>query len=776
MRRFSTLSRRLQRVVPASSGPTTSASPSPALYTGLEPKIKESQDSLIRAVFDNGDVWQDFSQKSVAKPKQSRSITGFINYLTKESDYETGLFMNDFLKTPAGFQKYTAASIEEAGRLIQQLLGALTQRSKLRNAITTFDRLSDVLCQVIDLAEFIRAAHPEQHFVQAAQEAHEQMYEYMNVLNTSVELYTVLDMVFKDVEIVNQLTHEEKVVGKLLLEDFKKSGVTLDDSGRENFVSLTTKISLLGRDFISSNHPKEDYITLTQSEAQGLDPQLAQQLSRGNSVYVPTGGVPGQLALRGMKSETSRKMLWSKMRESSDKSISSLEDLLVSRLELANLMGKESYADYLLSDKMAGNPENVMRFLNGLLDKTLPGAKKELSVLEQIKRQASGNTAGILQAWDKSYYASQLLYQKRNKTKTAHMLSEYFSVGTVVQGLSRIFDKIYGIRFVPTETKTGETWHHDVRRLDVVSESEGLIGIMYADLFQREGKSPNPAHFTVRCSREIYPDELAHMGSSPISKVPTLDIDGKVFQIPTIALICDFTTPHDLYPSLLSYQEVETLFHEMGHAIHSMLGRTSLHNVCGTRCATDFVELPSVFMENFASNPESLALFARHYSSDSPLPYQQLERHLNEQSYFKDVEQYTQIKMAMLDQVLHGNIAEGIKSGRFNSQKLYDDLENDRPLFPPSPSSWHGSFGHLFGYGASYYCYLLDRQMADIVWKKLFAKNPLSREAGSKMKNEVLQWGGSRDPWECIAGVLEDPELAKGGSQAMEKIGNYDKH
>lgn len=756
----------------------TAAATNHALYTGLEPKIKESQDSLIRAVFDNRDVWNDFSQRSVARPSRKRTITGFMNYLTSESDYETGLFMNDFLKTPAGFQRYTAASIEEAGRLINELLLSREDPQKLKRAITTFDRLSDVLCQVIDLAEFIRAAHPEEHFVAAAQEAHEQMYEYMNVLNTSVELYDVLDRVFKDKNIVKQLSHEEKVVGRLLLEDFKKSGVTLDDAGRESFVSLTTKISLLGRDFISSTHPKQDYIALSQSEAQGMDPTLAQQLTQGNTVYVPTGGVPGQLALRGMKNEKSRKLLWSKMRESSDKSIESLEELLVSRLDLARLMGKESYADYLLSDKMAGNPENVMRFLNGLLDKTLPAAKKELGVLEQIKKQATGNPKDVLQAWDKSFYATQLLYQKRNKTKTPHMLSEYFSVGTVVQGLSRIFDKIYGIRFVPTETKTGETWHHDVRRLDVVSETEGLIGVMYADLFSRAGKSPNPAHFTVRCSREITKEEQVQMAQDathPLSSVPTLHVANKTFQIPTIALICDFTTPHDTYPSLLSYQEVETLFHEMGHAIHSMLGRTSLHNVCGTRCATDFVELPSVFMENFASNPESLKLFARHYSTDAPLPYAQLQRHLLEQSYFKDVEQHTQIKMAMLDQVLHGNIEKNISKGRFNSQMLYDKVEKDRPLFPHSPSSWHGSFGHLFGYGASYYCYLLDRQMSDIVWKKLFSQDPLSRDAGTRMKDEILRWGGSRDPWECIGGVLEDDELARGGSQAMEKVGNYDK-
>ena len=166
---------------------------------------------------------------------------------------------------------------------------------------------------------------------------------------------------------------------------------------------------------------------------------------------------------------------------------------------------------------------------------------------------------------------------------------------------------------------------------DVVSDTDGHIAVLYCDLFSRAGKTPNPAHFTLRCSREILPAELeemshmAHGFSSPIAAAT----DGMAvsfnpsrntyFQLPTIALICDFSKP-TAGPTLLNIHDVRTLFHEMGHALHSILGRTALQNVSGTRCATDIAELPSVLMEHFAFSPSVLALYARHWATDAPLP------------------------------------------------------------------------------------------------------------------------------------------------------------
>jgi intermediate peptidase len=220
---------------------------------------------------------------------------------------------------------------------------------------------------------------------------------------------------------------------------------------------------------------------------------------------------------------------------------------------------------------------------------------------------------------------------------------------------------------------------------------------------------------------------------------------------------------------LLTFSEVETLFHEMGHAIHSMLGRTKLHNVSGTRCMTDFVELPSVLMENFASSPEVLALYARHHETQEPLPYSLLNAYLYNRSLFKYSDLSHQIKLSLLDQYMHDSRA---LQNAFDPHQIYYELESKFGLFEPHiDSQWHTYFGHLFGYGATYYCYLFDRAIADRIWCKLFSDNPLNRDAGEKFREEVLAWGGSRDPWQCVAGVLDEPDLNSGDEHAILQIG-----
>ena len=221
---------------------------------------------------------------------------------------------------------------------------------------------------------------------------------------------------------------------------------------------------------------------------------------------------------------------------------------------------------------------------------------------------------------------------------------------------------------------------------------------------------------------------------------------------------------------LLQLNEIETLFHEMGHAMHSMLGRSRLQNVSGTRCATDFVELPSILMEHFARDKRVLHEIGFHYETNERVSEYVIEAHLKKMKFLQDCETFSQGKMAMLDQELYSeNIIKDLD--HVDVVKIYQTLEEDLKVLVDNKSNWCGKFGHLFGYGASYYSYLFDRAIASKVWDQLFAKDPFSREGGEKFKNCVLKWGGLRDPWHCIADVLEQPELAKGDANAMKYIG-----
>jgi mitochondrial intermediate peptidase len=196
-----------------------------------------------------------------------------------------------------------------------------------------------------------------------------------------------------------------------------------------------------------------------------------------------------------------------------------------------------------------------------------------------------------------------------------------------------------------------------------------------------------------------------------------------------------------------------------------MIGRTEYHNVAGTRCATDFVELPSILMEHFLNSPSVLSLFDINSNSiDQASP----TRH---EDPCRSIDTYSQIMLASLDQLYHSSVAN---DPSFDSTAALAQLHNTRGVIPyVSGTSFQTQFGHLFSYGALYYSYLLDRAIAGRVWGKLFAHDPLQRQTGEKYKNEVLRYGGAKDPWAMVAALLDAPHLETGDAEAMKEVGRW---
>ncbi len=700
----------------------------------------------------------------------------------------SGLFQNRYLTEPKGFEVFANTSLQKAQRVVEKVLRA-SSVEEYRQLVKDLGRLSDLLCRVIDLSDFVRATHPDPKIQQAATNAYSMMFEYMNVLNTTTGLNRQLNVAMNKAEVVASWSEEEVVVAHILKTDFAKSAVDLPRAQRERFVRLSQEISEVGPDFVDHMAPEKDTLTFQSSKLQGLDPMLARQYTQWGKTTLPTVGGPATMAMRSVHSEEARKEIFMASRTSSPKTLERLETLLRKRAELAKLSRYESYSHLTLGDKMAKSPESVRQFLQELSKDNRPTAKLEMAEMMRAKMTSPYASSPILQPWDKDFYATQILSSLRSRSRNPDFLSAYFSLGTVMQGLSRLFTRLYGIRFVPREIMPGETWNPDVRRIDVVSETDGHVAVLYCDLFSRPGKSPNPAHFTIRCSREITNEELEEAASSPnpLFATPQESANdgmaiskscGVLKQLPTIALICDFhaTTYGAYQPSLLSYSEVTTLFHEMGHAIHSILGRTSLQEVSGTRCATDFAELPSILMEHFASDPSVLALFARHYETDQPLPYELVAEKLALDKKFEGSDTENQIILAMLDQAYHSSLP---LSPSFNTSQIYLELQRTHGVVPPDPpgTSWQGFFGHLFGYGSTYYSYLFDRVLAKRVWEVVFnagqCGGSVDRGRGEKMKERLLKWGGARDPWRCVAEVLDDGRLEHGGERAMAVVGSW---
>ncbi|KAL2017502.1 hypothetical protein VTK56DRAFT_2044 [Thermocarpiscus australiensis] len=746
------------------------ADPIPA---SIATHAERTDDHSLRSVFDSPRFWNEFSQ-----------VPGGRN---------VGLFRNAYLKEPEGFLRFARVSLKRARAIVDKVVSA-SSVAEYRAIVRHLDRLSDLLCRVLDMADFVRVTHPDPKTQRMASKAWDLAYQYMNELNTMAGLNDQLTKAMANPDVTAVWSEEEKAVAEVLKLDFTKSAVNLPKKYRDRFVELSSEISTVGSAFVQEMAPDQGVLILPSSKLRGMDPLQARALTRGGKLYLPTLSGQAALALRTVHDPDTRKLIYYASRTASLRSVQMLEYLMKLRAELATLSGFESYGHLALRDRMmARTPEAVGQFLQALAESNRPKAQREMAEL-LVEKTKEFPMATQLEPWDKDYYSDMVRRPMRTPERQNDFLSSYFSLGVVMQGLSRLFNQLYGIRFVPRKPLVGETWHPDVRRLDVVSDTDGHVAVLYCDLFYRPDKSPNPAHFTLRCSREISEAEMAEVWKQSKEDADMAAFPNPVFaandgmeysarggtvkQLPTIALVCDFPqmASQGDQPALLSFFQMETLFHEMGHAIHSILARTSFQNVSGTRCATDLAELPSTLMEYFAADPSVLALFARHYETDEPLPYRLVAQKVRQARRFEGLDTENQIVLAMLDQALHSPKA---REHNFDSTEIFHQIQRKFSSAPPDPpgTRWQGFFGHLSGYGSTYYSYLFDRVLAQRVWSVVFRSGEegaaLRRENGEHLKENLLKWGGGRDPWRCLSDVLGDERLAEGGEKAMTLVGTW---
>ncbi|KAK8869860.1 hypothetical protein IAR55_000428 [Kwoniella newhampshirensis] len=730
-----------------------------------------------------------------------------------------GLFLLPPLTTPESLRPLTDRTLVLASAIVERICNAPNDPSgtELRLVVKNLDRLSDVLCGVIDLCELVRNVHPNDVWVEECERTYEILCSFMNELNTSRGLYESLLKAVSTPFANNPLSPAELKVAQTFLADFERSGIQLPPDVRARFVTLSDSLLSLGRTFLSfasSGPSPRPPIEISEPERllTGLGSQFIDSLPRkrrGGAALVVPGSWEAQMIGRYAREGEARRLVYVGGMRKDEERIDVLEAMLKERAELADVLGKETWADVVLTDKMAKTPQNVLGFLNSLAQHHRPSAAADIATLQRVKATAvtgnyfdpdNANTAHLprLHAWDREFYAEKYMATLAPNSSLAS-ITPYFSTGTAMAGLSKIFSNLYGISFKPVSVSPGEVWHSSVRRLDVVDENEGTIGVIYCDLFSRAGKPPSAAHYTVRCSRRVDDDDTAGDG------LPEgwderyglgLDVTGDQlkgregrYQLPIVVLTTDFGSVEDARPALLGWNDLETLFHEMGHAIHSMIGRTEFHNVSGTRCATDFVELPSILMEHFVSSPSVLSSFATHYATGEPLPVPLIQAHLSLNQSLSALETHGQISMAILDQKYH-SIRH---SEPLDSTQIWHELQKEIGVIEPvEGTAWQTQFGHLYGYGATYYSYLFDRAIAGKVWSTLFAPTDgrgavsgsigsagvreLSRDGGEMLKEKVLKWGGGRDPWEMVGDVVggeEGDRVAKGDERAMGLVGGW---
>ena len=382
------------------------------------------------------------------------------------------------------------------------------------------------------------------------------------------------------------------------------------------------------------------------------------------------------------------------------------------------MLGFENYNYFTLkNNRVAKTPIKVVEFLNTLSKIVEPIAKEEMKILEEEKNKWEGSST--IYPWDKPYYAGIAKAKKYNLTST--QLKEYFTLGNCMEGIRIICNRLFDIdlHFVPMNNY--ETWHPDVYKIHVVHKDNGLIGILYLDVFSRQNKFSHAATFTLQ--------------------LPKVDESGQLLSVPKVALVCNFNDESEGIPTL-SYSELETLFHEFGHCMSALMSRTQLQHVAGTRAALDFIETPSTLMEYFATDKRILSLFAKSYKTGEVIPSQLLLNLTSSQSMFAAIDIQQQISYAMFDQIIHSKypLENSISSIYFDLQSKYTNV------IPTSNDYWYSRFGHLIGYGSGYYSYLYSKTFSGTIWQKCFVNDPLDKFHASRYAEKILYYGGSKDP------------------------------
>ncbi len=387
------------------------------------------------------------------------------------------------------------------------------------------------------------------------------------------------------------------------------------------------------------------------------------------------------------------------------------------RDERAKLLGYKTHAEYVLERRMAKKPDTVIDFSEKLAKVYKPAAEKELADLKEFAIEVGFNDE--IMPWDVSYYSEKL--KQKIFDYSSEELRPYFQLEKVLDGVFTHFSKLFGLSFKPAANIP--TWHKDVTAYEVHNEDTGkFVGVLYADFYPRTGKKSG-------AWKTSYRDQ---------------GLQGNDMREPIVAIVCNFTKPTKDTPSLLSFGEVTTLFHEMGHAIHALLSDVTYTSHSGTSVLWDFVELPSQVQENWAYKKETLDLFAKHYKTGEEIPAELIEKVNKAKNFMVGMGGLRQISFGLMDMRWHSTDPATIK----DVAEFEDKATEDTRLFPRLAGPMSTSFNHIFagGYAAGYYSYKWA-EVLDADTFELFEQEGLyNKEIAKKYRDEILSKGGSEPP------------------------------
>lgn len=558
--------------------------------------------------------------------------------------------------------------------------------------------------------------------------------EYGNDVLLDKELFLRVKAVHDNKDKLN-LTVEQKTLLDKTYKGFARNGALLDEGQKSKLREIDNALSKLTLEF--GDHvlfETNSYLKVVQDvkELEGLPDNVIEQAQmtakeKGKEGYALTLSMPCYVAVmtyaknRALREELYRAYGSKAYKNDANDNQKVIKELVRLRKERANLLGYKNHSEYVLEERMAGKPETVFSFLEDILVKAKPVALQELDELKAFAKKE--DQIQDFKPWDGTYYSEKLKKVKFNVND--EMLKPYFKLENVIEGVFEVAKRLYGISFI--ERKDIPLYHSEVRTYEVLDEKGEHLSVFYADFFPRAGKRNGAWMTSYRSQRKS---------------------GGKDIR-PHISIVCNFTKPTATKPSLLTFDEVNTLFHEFGHALHGMLSNCNYQSISGTNVYWDFVELPSQIMENWTHEKECLDIFARHYETGEKIPAELIQRIKDSSNFHEGRFTLRQLSLGLLDMAWHTANPENIQNVS-DFERVAVERTQILPYDPEINTSC--SFSHIFagGYSSGYYSYkwaeVLDADAFDLfVEKGIF--NP---EIAKSFAQNILSRGGSEHPLELF--------------------------
>lgn len=605
-----------------------------------------------------------------------------------------------------------------------------TQAPNFKNTIEALEFSGKQLKRISAIFFNLNSAETNEEIEKIAQEIAPKLSQLQNDILLNEELFTRIKTVFETTDF-SKLTIEEQTLLNQTYKAFVRNGALLNSEKKQLLREIDQQLSVLSLQFSKNVLAETQQYRLHITDKKLLDGLPNDALNSAKKLaekeekegYLFSLDFPSYLPFvtyvknRNLRKELTIAAGKKGFQNNENNNEAIVKKIVNLRQQRAELLGYKNHAYFVLEERMAQSPEKVFSFLNDLLEKAKPTAISEYEQLSSFAKKTEN--IETLEKWDSNYFSEKLKQKLYSLDDEA--LRPYFSLTNVLNGAFEVAGKLFQLSFV--ENKTADVYHQDVKVFDVLDTKQNKkIALLYTDFHPRKGKR-NGAWMT------SYKSQWKENGTH---------------HIPHISIVCNFTPPTDTKPSLLTFNEVTTLFHEFGHALHGILANTVYQSLSGTSVFWDFVELPSQVFENWVYEPEVLKLFAKHYETGEIIPQHFVDKIKESSNFLEGLATVRQLSFGLLDMGWHTNsIAENtslkdFENQQFKSTKIYPDIEE---------TAMSTSFSHIFagGYAAGYYSYkwaeVLDADAFDY-----FKQNGIFDEKIASKFKILLSKGGTEHP------------------------------